>query len=129
VGLLNSIRGRGCCLPLAFRFYFLKKTLAQATVRMGAEEIAFRTKFEQAVEMFVELTQAFTQHPLVIVTGSWFGNNGLLKPLRAAIGDRVHLLWRLRGNAVLSAQLDAQGANRYRHGAGEKRASRPESAG
>jgi hypothetical protein len=106
VGLLKSIRGRWCCLPLAFRFYFLKKTLAQATVRMGAEEIAFRTKFEQAVEMIAELAQAFTQHPIVIVTDSWFGNNGLFKPVRAAVGDRVHLLSRLRCNAVLYAQPD-----------------------
>jgi hypothetical protein len=36
VGLLKSIRGRWCCLPLSFRFYFLKKTLAQTTVCMGS---------------------------------------------------------------------------------------------
>ena len=118
VGLLRSIRGRWCCLPLAFRFYFLKKTLAQMTVRMGAEEIAFRSKFDQAVEMITELAQAFKEHPIVVVTDSWFGNNGLLKPLRGALGERVHLLARLRCNAVLYAQPDPAQGN---HGPGRPR--------
>ena len=40
---------------------------------------------------------------LLVVTDSWFGNNGLFKPLRAALGPRVHLLSRLRVNAALYA--------------------------
>jgi hypothetical protein len=111
VGLLKSIRGRWCCLPLSFRFYFLKKTLAQTTVCMGAKEIAFRSKFDQAVEMITELAQAFKQHPILVVTDSWFGNNGLLKPLSGALGDRVHLLARLRCNAALYAQPDPRQGN------------------
>jgi hypothetical protein len=38
---------------------------------------------------------------MLVVTDSWFGNNGLLKPLRQALGARAQLLSRLRVNAVL----------------------------
>lgn len=101
IGLLKSIRGRWSCLPLGFRFYFMKKTLAQRTVCMGRKKINFKTKFTQAAEMLEELAAVFTAHPILVITDSWFGNNGLLKPLREAIGERVHLLSRLRCNAVL----------------------------
>ncbi|MFZ1576294.1 MAG: transposase [Chromatiaceae bacterium] len=43
----------------------------------------------------------FPRVPVLVVTDSWFGNNGLLKPLRQALGPRAHLLSRLRINAVL----------------------------
>ncbi len=43
----------------------------------------------------------FPRAPILVVTDSWFGNNGLLKPLRRALGSRAHLLSRLRVNAVL----------------------------
>jgi hypothetical protein len=36
-----------------------------------------------------------------VATDSGFGNNGLLKLLRRALGSRAHLLTRLRVNAVL----------------------------
>ena len=104
IGLLKSVRGRWSCLPLGFRFYFMKKTLEQKIVRLGAKTITFQTKFAQAVEMLTELATVFTEQPILVITDSWFGNNGLLKPLRAAIGDRAHLLSRLRCNAVLYAR-------------------------
>ena len=47
------------------------------------------------------LARVFGQAPILVVADSWFGNNGLLKPLRAALGPRGHLLSRLRVNAVL----------------------------
>ena len=39
--------------------------------------------------------------PILVVTDSGFGNNGLLKPLRPARGCRAQLLARRRVNAVL----------------------------
>jgi len=80
-------------------------------VRAGTDEITFRSKVDQAVEMITELARAFKQPPIVVVTDSWFGNNGLLKPLSDALGDRVHLLARLRCNAVLYAQLETRQGN------------------
>jgi hypothetical protein len=53
------------------------------------------------------ISQCSTLHKLGQVdTGgddSWFGNNGLLGPLRARLGERVHLLSRLRVNTALYA--------------------------
>jgi hypothetical protein len=40
---------------------------------------------------------------VLVVCDSWFGNNGLFKPLRERLGGSVHLLSRLRSNAVLYA--------------------------
>ena len=41
--------------------------------------------------------------PVLVVTDSWFGNNGLLKPLRQTLGERAHVLTRLRVNNTLYA--------------------------
>lgn len=103
IGLLKVVHGRWSCVPLAFRFYFLKKTLAERTVHRGRQAVTFQTKFAQATEMLVRLAQVFREAPMLVVTDSWFGNNGLLKPLRKALGERIHLLSRLRVNAVLYA--------------------------
>jgi len=107
IGLLKSIKGRWCCLPLAFEYYFMKKDLEAKAVRIGKASIPFRTKFAQATHMLNRLANVFLEVPLLVVTDSWFGNNGLLKPLREAIGARVHLLSRLRSNAALYAQPPA----------------------
>lgn len=50
------------------------------------------------------LARVFGQVPVLMVADSWLGNQGLLKPLRAALGPRAQLLSRLRVNAVLYAQ-------------------------
>lgn len=112
VGLLKQVQGRWCCLPLAFRFYFMQKTLQQSVVKMGRHSLPFRSKFEQAVQMLVSVADTFTNAPVLVVTDSWFGNGGLLKPLREKLGDRVHLLSRLRVNAVLYEQLKAPSGKR-----------------
>ena len=65
--------------------------------------MVFADKFAQAVVLIVRLATFFSQVPVLLVTDSWFGNNGLLKPLRARLGNRVHLLSRLRVNAALYA--------------------------
>jgi len=51
--------------------------------------------------MISRIATVFTSVPVLVVTDSWFGNAGLLKPLRGAIGEQAHLLSRLRVNAVL----------------------------
>ena len=101
VGLLKIIHGRWCCLPLAFAFYFRYLTLHTRCVRVRGEPQVFQTKFDQVVTLIVRLGAVFTAVPVLVVCDSWFGNNGLLKPLRAQFGARAHLLSRLRSNAAL----------------------------
>ncbi len=103
IGLLKSIKGRWCWLPLAFEFYFMKRTLEAKCVRIDAKPVEFRTKFEQATAMLIRLAKVFSEAPVLVVTDSWFGNNGLLKPLREALGGRVEVLTRLRVNNTLYA--------------------------
>ncbi len=112
IGLLKSIKGRWCCLPLDFEFYFMQKYLQAKPVTKGKRRVEFRTKFEQATEMLTRLARVFPWVPVLVVTDSWFGNNGLLKPLRQALGPRLHLLTRLRVNNTLYAlPVAAKGRN------------------
>jgi hypothetical protein len=103
VGLLKAIHGRWCCIPLAFGFYLRRKTLSTGCIRLRRKALVFTDKFAQAVELIARLGAFFGQAPMLVVTDSWFGNNGLFKPLRARLGERVHLLARLRVNAPLYA--------------------------
>ena len=88
IGLLKSIKGRWCCLPLALEFYFMQKHLQAKPVTKGKRLIAFRTKFEQATDMFVRLATVFAAVPVSVVTDSWFGNNGCIRSPPPAIGER-----------------------------------------
>ena len=101
LALLKEIHGRWCALPLAFAFYLRRCTVEQARLKVRAEALVFRSKFEQAVALIGKLGAVLTDVPVLVVTDSWFGNNGLLKPLRARLGERAHLLSRLRVNAAL----------------------------
>jgi hypothetical protein len=103
VGLLKSIHGRWSCIPLAFGFYLRRQTLSAGCIRLRRKALVFADKFAQAVELIVRLGAFFAQAPVLVVTDSWFGNNGLFQPLRARLGARVHLLSRLRVNAALYA--------------------------
>ena len=103
IGLLKIIKGRWACVPLAFRFYHMKKTIAAKKVRVDGKTPLFQTKFEQAVEMLPEISAAFPGTPLLIVTDSWFGNDGLFKPMRKTVGQHTHILSRLRVNTALFA--------------------------
>jgi hypothetical protein len=103
VGLLKSIHGRWSCIPLAFAFYLRRQTLAAGCIRLRHKALVFADKFAQAVALIARLGAFFAQAPVLVVTDSWFGNNGLFKPLRARLGERVHLLSRLRVNAALYA--------------------------
>ena len=103
VGLLKQIHGRWSCLPLAFAFYLRLQTLAARCIRVRGEAVVFQTKFAQAVRLISALAKIFAKTRILVVADSWFGNKGLLRPLRAALGPHVHLLSRLRVNAALCA--------------------------
>jgi len=107
VGLLKQIHGRWCCLPLAFAFYLRLKSLRSACIRVRGKAVVFRSKFEQAVELIGRLSRVFADAPILVVADSWFGNNGLFKPLRERLGGRANLLSRLRVNAALYAIAEA----------------------
>lgn len=100
IGLLKIVKGRWACLPLSYRLYHLKKDLEKKRLRIGKRKVKFQTKFEQAVGMLVDISMVF-RGPIINVTDSWFGNNGLWKPLRERLGSRFHLISRLRSNINL----------------------------
>ncbi len=102
IGLLKKIKGRWSCLPLAFRFYFMQKDLAapSLTAQKSGITVPFQSKLAQAVEMLCSVAAHFANRPLLVVADSWFGNDGLLRPLHAS-GFRFDLLSRLRSNITL----------------------------
>jgi len=103
VGLLKRIKGRWACLPLAHRFYLPKKAIEAnlENMKVPGKESSFQTKLDQAVEMVIQLARHFTDLPITVVCDSWFGNDGLFKPLRKHLGASVQLLSRLRSNTVI----------------------------
>jgi len=103
IGLLKIVKARWACLPLAFRFYHMKKTIDAGKVKINGKIPPFQKKFVQAVEMLSEISIAFRDIPLLVVTDSWFGNDGLFKPMRKTIGQHTHILSRLRVNTTLYA--------------------------
>ncbi len=70
-------------------------------MQVPGEPTVFRTKLDQAAEMLIELAHHFAGLPVLVVCDSWFGNNGLFKPVRKQLGDSFHILSRLRSNAAL----------------------------
>jgi hypothetical protein len=92
IGLPKIVKGRWACLPLAFRFYHMKKSIEAKDVKIDGKTPTFQTKFEQAVEMLPGISAAFPGTPLLIVTDSWFGNNGLFKPMRNVVAQHTHIL-------------------------------------
>ena len=104
LGLLRKIHGRWCCLPLAFSLYLRREQLRAGCVRVQGKALRFADKLTQAKRLVERVARCFAnQTPLLVICDSWFGNNGLFKPLREGLGARVHLLSRLRVNAVLYA--------------------------
>jgi len=103
VGLLKCVHARWACLFLDFRFYLPKKTIEAKSDRakMKGKVLPFQTKLSQAAEMIVDIGEHFSVFPLLAVTDSWFGNAGLLKPVRQVLGERFDMLSRLRCNNVL----------------------------
>jgi len=98
IGLLKIVKGRWACLPLSFRFYHLKKSIENSKRMLSKSVIEFETKFEQAANMITDIAGAFGQTRILTITDSWFGNSGLWKPLHKKLGQRFHMISRLRSN-------------------------------
>jgi hypothetical protein len=86
VGLLRVIHGRWACLPLAFAFYPRAVTAQRERRTVGGARPVFATKFAQAVDRIARVAAVFAEAPVLVITDSWFGNNGLWRPLRVALG-------------------------------------------
>ena len=104
IGLLKQIKGRWACLPLDFRFYLMKKDIEAKRVNAcrNGTVIAFETKMDQAATMLKGVFEHFRQ-PVLAVTDSWFGNDGLWSRLERGRNGDFHLLSRLRSNLTLYA--------------------------
>ncbi|WP_321492182.1 transposase [uncultured Desulfobacter sp.] len=102
VGLLKKIKSRWACLPLDFRFYMMKKDIdaESATATRRGQVLPFEDKMAQAATMITDIQNYFKQ-PVLIVTDSWFGNNGLWSRLDRETDGAFHLLSRMRTNITL----------------------------
>ena len=102
IGLLKIVKGRWSCLPLAFRFYFMNKDIEAdaSTARKSGRTVEFRSKMAQAAEMLEAVAARFADMPVLVVADSWFGNNGLWRPLSKS-AFAFQLLSRLRANITL----------------------------
>lgn len=98
IGLLKMIKGRWACLPLNHCYYHLKKDIKENCPKYNGKDVEFRSRHEQAVDMICGVAAQFLESNILLVTDSWFGNNGIWKPLRKKIDDRAHLISRLRSN-------------------------------
>jgi hypothetical protein len=98
IGLLKMIKGRWACLPLSYRFYHLKKSIEKRKLTFSKPKIEFKTKLEQAVNIITDIAGVFSETRILVITDSWFGNNGLWKPLRKKLDQRFHMISRLRSN-------------------------------
>ena len=104
IGLLKIIKGRWACLPLSHRYYHMEKDIKEKKPTVNGKKIKFQSKHCQAVEMLCSIAAEFPKTVITIVTDSWFGNNGLWKPLRKELGGRAHMISRLRSNNNLFDQ-------------------------
>jgi len=104
IGLLKIVKGRWACLPLSYRFYHMAKSIAQMP---GKSKIKFESKLDQAAQMIAEIAGIFKHIAVIVITDSWFGNNGLWKPLNEKLGQRIHMISRLRSNINIFELPDA----------------------
>ena len=102
LGLLKWVKGRWACLPLAFRFYMMEKDIkaGKATVCNAGKVLPFESKMMQAAKMIRDVFDHYKIRALV-VTDSWFGNDGLWKRLARGQSGDFHFLSRLRSNNTL----------------------------
>lgn len=117
IGLLKMIKGRWACIPLSRRYYLLKKDIEKNTPTYKGQPIPFQPKHRQAVDMISGVAAHFPKSNILVVADSWFGNDGLWKPLYTELGKRIHMLSRLRCNSNLFSLPEAsatKGAGRPR---------------
>jgi hypothetical protein len=102
IGLLKKVKSRWACLPLDFRFYMMQKDIEakSATSKRQGKVLPFESKMEQAATMTKDI-QNYFQQPVLIVTDSWFGNNGLWSRLDRGDEGCFQLLSRMRTNITL----------------------------
>jgi hypothetical protein len=112
IGLLKVIKGRWACLPLSQRYYFPKDEISKNKPVFKSEVIPFQNKHQQAVDMLAVVGKEFSGQGILVVADSWFGNQGLWKPLRKELGKRANLLSRLRANNNLYGVPDSPSAKR-----------------
>ena len=115
IGLLKKVQSRWACLPLDFRFYIMKKDiLAQSVnVKQKGKVVPFKSKMAQAADMIKEV-RVYYQKTVLVVTDSWFGNNGLWSPLEKGAGGTFHLLSRMRSNMMLYDLAPVAAGNKKR---------------
>ncbi|BCG62928.1 MAG: transposase, IS4 family [Methyloprofundus sp.] len=103
IGLLKQIKNRWACLFLDFRHYLPQKAIdAQSDrAKIKGRLQSFETKIGQAAQMIIGVANHFSGKQILAVTDSWFGNAGLLKPVRKEVGSLFDILSRLRCNSVL----------------------------
>jgi hypothetical protein len=82
---------------------FIHMSAFSDNMNIHGEATLFQTKLEQATEILVQLAHHFVGMQITVVCDSWFGNNGLFKPIREYFGNSFHLLSRLHCNTVLYA--------------------------
>ena len=102
IGLLKKVKSRWACLPLDFRFYMMQKDIEakSATATRQGKVLPFENKMAQAATMIKDIRNYF-QQSVLIVTDSWFGNNGLWSRLDSGSEGFYHLLSRMRTNITL----------------------------
>ena len=117
LGLLKKVKSRWACLPLDFQFYIMKKDIEAATINatFRGEVVSFRSKMEQAAAIIKDV-QGYYEKPVLVVTDSWFGNNGLWAPLERGAGGKFHLLTRMRRNIILYDLAPSLADNEKRRG-------------
>ena len=115
IGLLKQIKGRWASLPLDFRFYMMKKDIEanSITAQRKGEVVAFESKMVQAATMIKAVFDHY-QQSVMVVTDSWFGNDGLWSRLERGRSGDFQLLSRMRTNITLydSAPILPKGAKR-----------------
>jgi len=82
----------------------MKKDIEKNHPTHSGKEISFQSKHEQAVAMITDVASVFSDTDIIVVADSWFGNNGMWKPLQQELGDRIHMISRLRSNNNLFDQ-------------------------
>jgi hypothetical protein len=102
IGLLKQVKTRWACLPLDFRFYQMKKDIEAKKINTEwrGKTVPFESKMDQAATMLKAVFMHYKQ-PVVAVTDSWFGNDGLWSRLARGRQGDFHLLSRLRTNITL----------------------------
>ena len=86
---------------MIFDFIWQKDIEAEsATAKRQGKVLPFESKMEQAASMIKEVRNYF-QQSVLIVTYSWFGNNGLWSKLDRGSDGCFHMLSRMRTNITL----------------------------